>query len=90
MPSDHNDKNANQESVEEAVLKYVGVGLDHQNHDSQLHTKDLENKHSKKQNIVDSSSDIDVNNNDDSNRNNDNNDDSENINTLNALSLIHI
>ena len=84
MPSGHNDKNANQESVEEAVLKYVGVGLDHQNHDPQLHTKDLENKHSKKQNIVESSSDVDVNNNDDSNRNEDNNDDSENISALNA------
>lgn len=84
MPSGHNDKNANQESVEEAVLKYVGVDLDHQNHDPQLHTKDLENKHSKKQNIVESSSDVDVNNNDDSNRKKDNNDDSENISALNA------
>ncbi|CAI4055256.1 hypothetical protein SKDZ_02G1520 [Saccharomyces kudriavzevii ZP591] len=84
MPTDHSDKNTNQESVEEAVLKYVGVGLDHQNHDSQLHAKDLENKHSKKQNSVDGSSDVDTNDNDDSNRNDDNNDDSANISALNA------
>ncbi|CAI1910764.1 hypothetical protein SEUBUCD646_0D02610 [Saccharomyces eubayanus] len=84
MPADHNDKNNNQESVEEAVLKYVGVGLDHQNHDSQLHPKHLDDKHSQKQNSVDGSSDVEASNNDDGNRNDDNNDDSENINALNA------